>query len=122
MTFRSRDLQSDSDLDSIRNTCDVWTKKHLFFTHPKKFTQADQKGEGSTLTVSLTIKRLFFYDFPFQHHFFLWRYYIRRHIFLRGFEEIILRLCQHLQKLVTKSYKDHGNFGSNCPCPKNRCF
>ena len=24
MTLRSSDLQSDSDLDSIRNSCDVW--------------------------------------------------------------------------------------------------
>ena len=53
--------------------------------------------------------------------FFLWRYFIRRHIF-RGFEEIILRLCQHPQKLVTKNYKNQGNFGSNYPCPKNRHF
>ena len=52
----------------------------------------------------------------------LWRYFIRRHIFLRGFEEIILRLCQHPQKLMTKSYKNQENFGSNSPCPENRYF
>ena len=52
----------------------------------------------------------------------LWRYFIRRHIFLRGFEEIILRLCQHPQKHVTKSYKNQGNFVSNSPMSKNRYF
>jgi len=30
MTLRSSDLQSDSDLDSIRNSCDVWTTKRDF--------------------------------------------------------------------------------------------
>ena len=29
MTLRSSDLQSDSDLDSIRNSCDVFIKDHL---------------------------------------------------------------------------------------------
>ena len=31
MTLRSNDLQSDSDLDSIRNSCDVCTKKYILF-------------------------------------------------------------------------------------------
>ena len=29
--LRSSDLQSDSDLDSIRNSCDVFVEDHLFF-------------------------------------------------------------------------------------------
>ena len=40
MTLRSSDLQSEGDLDSIRNSCDVLVSKH-WVTRPKNFIETD---------------------------------------------------------------------------------
>ena len=43
MTLRSSDLQSDSDLDSIRNSCDVYLQLNLTYVQGAFFYCSAQK-------------------------------------------------------------------------------
>ena len=63
MTLRSSDLQSDSDLDSIRNSCDVFLKVYAFQGY-EDFLRHKGDRAINTAKVKKTLKN--FFCFPFE--------------------------------------------------------
>ena len=58
MTLRSSDLQSDSDLDSIRNSCDVYSYDQM----KKEKKKRSSSHNRHSLSPVLFTKQLFFYE------------------------------------------------------------
>ena len=64
MTFRSIDLQSDGDLDSIRNSCDVFRTKYRLFDYMELLFRVSERiftppNEKSNTTLFLRIRAPF---------------------------------------------------------------
>ena len=57
MTLRSSDLQSDNDLDSIRNSCDVFGEEYVRDIY-SKVCRAKDKAREEVLELRLKLKDL----------------------------------------------------------------